>query len=102
VSILKEVTVAAVGPVVAEELRDRGVGVDLMPEQSFFMKPLVRELVRRFANPAAGPESATGLHCSHSPRYHRKFDEPLRSASFAAGAADCSDRSGEPGLCHHR
>ncbi|SFQ78481.1 uroporphyrinogen-III synthase [Halopseudomonas formosensis] len=62
VSILRGVAVAAVGPVVAEELRDRGVEVDLMPEQSFFMKPLVRELVRRFANPAAGPGSDTGLH----------------------------------------
>ena len=46
---LNGMTVAAVGPVVAESLRERGVQVDLMPEQSFFMKPLVRELVRKFS-----------------------------------------------------
>lgn len=50
VAILNGVTVAAVGPVVADEMRDRGLRVDLMPEQSFFMKPLVRELVRRFGS----------------------------------------------------
>ena len=38
--------VAVVGPVVADELRERGINVDLMPESSFFMKPLVRELVK--------------------------------------------------------
>lgn len=43
---LGSITVAAVGPVVAEELTTRQVTVDLMPESSFFMKPLVRELVR--------------------------------------------------------
>ena len=48
--ILNQLTVAAVGPVVADDLRERGVRVDLMPEQSFFMKPLVRELMRKFAN----------------------------------------------------
>lgn len=47
--ILNQLTVAAVGPVVADDLRERGVRVDLMPEQSFFMKPLVRELMRTFA-----------------------------------------------------
>lgn len=45
---LAAITVAAVGPVVAEELNERGVGVDLMPQSSFFMKPLVRELVKAF------------------------------------------------------
>ncbi|WP_373187880.1 uroporphyrinogen-III synthase, partial [Halopseudomonas sp.] len=43
---LGQLKVAAVGPVVADELRERGVRVDLMPESSFFMKPLVRELVK--------------------------------------------------------
>lgn len=47
--------VAAVGPVVADELRERDVQVDLMPESSFFMKPLVRELVKAF-NPAAADD----------------------------------------------
>jgi len=46
--ILDSQTIAAVGPVVAEELRERGLRVDLMPTSSYFMKPLVRELVRRF------------------------------------------------------
>lgn len=40
------IVVASVGPVVTEELEQRGVRVDLMPESSFFMKPLVRELVK--------------------------------------------------------
>ena len=45
-SALERIKVAAVGPVVADELRERGINVDLMPESSFFMKPLVRELVK--------------------------------------------------------
>ncbi|WP_150303132.1 uroporphyrinogen-III synthase [Pseudomonas saliphila] len=40
------IVVASVGPVVTEELEQCGVRVDLMPESSFFMKPLVRELVK--------------------------------------------------------
>lgn len=40
------IVVASVGPVVTEELEQRSVRVDLMPESSFFMKPLVRELVK--------------------------------------------------------
>ena len=47
--ILNQLTVAAVGPVVADDLHERGERVDLMPEHSFFMKPLVRELMRSFA-----------------------------------------------------
>jgi uroporphyrinogen-III synthase len=43
--------VAAVGPVVADALRTAGFGVDAMPAESYFMKPLVttleRELGRR-------------------------------------------------------
>ncbi|WVM94149.1 uroporphyrinogen-III synthase [Halopseudomonas pachastrellae] len=45
-SALGRIKVAAVGPVVADELAACGVQVDLMPESSFFMKPLVRELVK--------------------------------------------------------
>ena len=48
-----KITVASVGPVVTEELEQRQVRVDLMPESSFFMKPLVRELVK-VMGPAAG------------------------------------------------
>jgi uroporphyrinogen-III synthase len=38
--------VAAVGPVVADALRERGVKVAAMPESSWFMKPLSAELAR--------------------------------------------------------
>lgn len=41
---LEKMTVAAIGPVVAEELRDTGVRVDVMPQRTYFMKPLVSEL----------------------------------------------------------
>lgn len=37
--------VAAVGPVVAEALREMGARVDMMPEESYFMKPLVNAIV---------------------------------------------------------
>ena len=37
--------VAAVGPLVAEALRRKNIRVDMMPEESFFMKPLVNEIV---------------------------------------------------------
>ncbi len=43
---LNRITVAAVGPVVAKDLEAQGVHVDLMPDGTYFMKPLVRELVR--------------------------------------------------------
>ncbi len=47
--------VAAVGPLVAESLAEHGVAVDLMPDSSYFMKPLVRRLDAYFASstPAA-------------------------------------------------
>lgn len=38
--------VAAVGPVVADELRGRGITVQIAPETSFFMRPLVNEIVK--------------------------------------------------------
>jgi uroporphyrinogen-III synthase len=43
---LATMVVAAIGPVVADELRGAGVRVDVMPETAYFMKPLVTELVR--------------------------------------------------------
>lgn len=46
---LQRVVVAAVGPLVAEALERRHVRVDAMPGQSYFMKPLVRELMTHFA-----------------------------------------------------
>ena len=40
--------VAAVGPVLAESLRGRGVRVDVCPEQGFVMKNLVQQVKRAF------------------------------------------------------
>jgi uroporphyrinogen-III synthase len=42
---LARTKVAAVGPIVAETLRQKNIRVDMMPEESFFMKPLVNEIV---------------------------------------------------------
>ena len=44
---LARTCVAAVGPIVAEELRARAVRVDLMPQDSFFLKPLTSGLAER-------------------------------------------------------
>jgi len=44
---LKCTIVASVGPVVADSLDSYGIKTDLMPEESFFMKPLVRLIVAR-------------------------------------------------------
>lgn len=44
---LKGTCIAAVGPVVAGALQDRGVAVDVMPDENFFMKPLVTALADR-------------------------------------------------------
>lgn len=45
----KRTRVAAVGPVVAQELAARGHHADAMPETAFTMKPLVRAIGRMFA-----------------------------------------------------
>ena len=45
---LAKTVVAAVGPVLKEYLQAADVRVDLMPERSWFMKPLVTALVRYF------------------------------------------------------
>lgn len=42
---LARTQVAAIGPVVADLLREKACSVDLMPEESFFMKPLATALV---------------------------------------------------------
>ena len=44
---LRKTFVAAVGPVVAAALRASGIEVDAMPEDSFFMKPLVTALAAK-------------------------------------------------------
>jgi uroporphyrinogen-III synthase len=46
--------VAAVGPVVAEALRERGATVSAMPASSWFMKPLSAELAQLMNRIAAG------------------------------------------------
>ena len=38
--------VAAVGPVVAEVLKQNGISVEIMPERTFFMKPMVSAIAR--------------------------------------------------------
>jgi uroporphyrinogen-III synthase len=51
---LERVLVAAVGPVVAQELAAIGARVDVMPaNETYFMKPLVRELGEAFARAAS-------------------------------------------------
>jgi uroporphyrinogen-III synthase len=40
---------AAVGPIVAQSLRKRGLEVHICPEQGFVMKNLVRQIARAFA-----------------------------------------------------
>lgn len=55
---LSHTLVAAVGPIVRETLLARGVRVDLMPERTFFMKPMVREIERAVAVlPGSGSEA---------------------------------------------
>ncbi|MEX0686497.1 MAG: uroporphyrinogen-III synthase [Balneolales bacterium] len=44
---LNKIVIAAVGPVVRDTLKDNGIRVSLMPESSYFMKPLTNELVSR-------------------------------------------------------
>jgi uroporphyrinogen-III synthase len=45
---LQRTRVTAVGPVVADNLRERGARVDICPEQGFVMKNLVQQLKRAF------------------------------------------------------
>jgi len=44
-SALHKTRIAAVGPVVADELRHRGLTVAITPDHSYFMKPLVTAIV---------------------------------------------------------
>jgi uroporphyrinogen-III synthase len=52
---LKKTLLAAVGPVVAGQLEDAGYKVSVMPERTWFMKPLVASLQRHFEQAAAHP-----------------------------------------------
>jgi uroporphyrinogen-III synthase len=53
---LNRVVVAAVGPVVADELEALGVTVDAVPESDFFMKPMVTALLHKMGVPSSGSE----------------------------------------------
>lgn len=44
---MSKTLVAAVGPLIADTIREAGFKVDLMPDESFFLKPLVNELVAK-------------------------------------------------------
>lgn len=48
---LQRCCVAAVGPIAAQALRDDGVRVDIVPDESYFMKPMVNALAGYFAAP---------------------------------------------------
>jgi uroporphyrinogen-III synthase len=48
---LARTSVAAVGPVVAQNLRERRARVDICPDQGFVMKNLVQQIKRAFAAP---------------------------------------------------
>lgn len=49
IEALNRLLVVAVGPIVADKLAQYSVGVDVMPEESWFMKPMVRALIDRLA-----------------------------------------------------
>jgi uroporphyrinogen-III synthase len=48
--IMSRIAVASVGPVVVDELRQHGVQSDVMPDEQFFMKPLVTALCRALSH----------------------------------------------------
>lgn len=52
---LNQCCVAAIGPVVKGQLEESGIKVDIMPEQAFFMKPLVTEIMRYFQQGKSSP-----------------------------------------------
>ncbi|MES2624352.1 MAG: uroporphyrinogen-III synthase [Pseudomonadota bacterium] len=52
---LQKVTIAAVGPVVKEQLESAGFIVAIMPERVYFMKPMVAAIVRYFDELPATP-----------------------------------------------
>lgn len=52
---LRRTPLAAVGPVVAQQLADAGFHVAIMPDKSYFMKPLVTAIMRHFEGRPANP-----------------------------------------------
>lgn len=51
---LARLTVAAIGPLTAEALSQRGIQADVSPQENYFMKPLVRSLVEALAPDGRG------------------------------------------------
>ncbi len=51
---LVNTTIAAVGPVVKKTLSDAGIPVEITPDSSFFMKPLVRKMVEVLGRSSKG------------------------------------------------
>ncbi len=49
---LKRARVAAIGPIVREALQDRGVRIDIIPEEPFILKRLTAAIVAAMARPA--------------------------------------------------
>ncbi|BCD96666.1 uroporphyrinogen-III synthase [Marinagarivorans cellulosilyticus] len=45
ITALKNIHIAAIGPIVAQRLDELNIPIDVIPEDKFFMKPLVRKLV---------------------------------------------------------
>jgi len=59
--VLARIMVVAVGPVVAEQLQTAGVQVQVMPESSFFMKPMVMALVRMLREQQEGLDASNDV-----------------------------------------
>jgi uroporphyrinogen-III synthase len=55
---LARTRVAAVGPIVAATLGERGCKADIVPERSFFLRPMVNDIATFFANAASGNGAA--------------------------------------------
>lgn len=55
---LQRTRIAAVGPVVAATLTERGFKVDIVPERSFFLRPMVGEIAAFFSGAARDKNGA--------------------------------------------
>lgn len=50
IAALKTIYIAAIGPIVAQMLNEMDIPIAIMPDDKFFMKPLVRKMVSFVAN----------------------------------------------------
>lgn len=65
-ALAERTTVTAIGPVMANRLTELGIGVDVMPEGRYFMKPLVDALASHLQGPGNGtgddrPDAGPGV-----------------------------------------